>query len=130
MSQPARRRHTRWVLAAVGVLVAAVAMCEIAGWPFLAGPVQGVLSRALQRDVQLNREGADSHATVRFLGGLKVKVPELQIAAPEWSQQPYFLHAVNAQMHLSYADLWRARAGAPLDIDLLRADHLVVHAER
>ncbi|HEX3140630.1 MAG TPA: hypothetical protein VHQ87_11280, partial [Rhizobacter sp.] len=78
MNPPARRRHALWVAAGVGLLlVAGVAFCEVIGWPFLAGPVQGALSRTLQREVLLNRQGADSHATVRFLGGLKVKVPEL-----------------------------------------------------
>lgn len=132
MNQPPRRARTGWAVAAglAGLLVVGVIACEVAGWPFLASPVQHMLSETLQREVQLNRDGATDAATVRFFGGLKVKVPELQIAAPAWSKQPYFLHATRAEMHLSYADLWRARKGAPLDIDLLRADHLVVHAER
>ena len=132
MNQPPRRARKGWVIAAglVGLLVLGVIACEVAGWPFLASPVQRELSKTLQRDVQLNQAGSSESATVRFIGGLKVKVPELQIAAPEWSRQPYFLHATNAEMHLSYGDLWRARQGAPLDIDLLRADRLVVHAER
>lgn len=132
MNQPPRRARTGWAVAAglTGLLVVGVIACEVAGWPFLASPVQRMLSETLQREVQLNRAGATDAATVRFFGGLKVKVPELQIAAPAWSKQPYFLHATRAEMHLSYADLWRARKGAPLDIDLLRADHLVVHAER
>jgi len=132
MNQPPRRARKAWLVAAglVGVLMVGVIACEVAGWPFLAAPVQRALSKTLQRDLQLNQAGSTDAATVRFFGGLKVKVPELQIAAPAWSQQPYFLHATNAEMHLSYADLWRARRGAPLDIDLLRADRLVVHAER
>jgi len=132
MNQPPRRARKGWAVAAglAGLLVAGVIACEVAGWPFLASPVRRMLSETLQREVQLNRAGATDAATVRFFGGLKVKVPELQIAAPAWSKQPYFLHATHAEMHLSYADLWRARKGAPLDIDLLRADHLVVHAER
>lgn len=128
MTPPRRRRRWAVAAAALGALVVVFALCEAAGWPFLAKPVQEALSDTLQRQVVLSSE--DSRATVRFLGGLKVKVPQLQIAAPEWSRRPFFLQARQAEMHLSYGDLWRARQGAPLDIDLLRADHLVVHAER
>lgn len=130
MTSSPRRISKGWAVAAavVGALVIGVAACEWAGWPFLAKPVERALSRTLERDVQLGNES--SHATVRFFGGLKVEVPHLQIGAPEWSKRPFFLQARNAQMHLSYGDLWRAKRGAPLDIDLLRADSLFVHAER
>ncbi len=130
MSTRARRIGKGWAVTAAvaGVLVLGVIACEVAGWPFLAKPVEGMLSRTLEREVQLSDD--TSGATVRFLGGLKVKVPQLQIGAPQWSDRPFFLQARNAQMHLSYGDLWRAKKGAPLDIDLLRADRLVVHAER
>lgn len=130
MTSSPRRISKGWAVAAavVGALVIGVAACEWAGWPFLAKPVERALSRTLERDVQLGNES--SHATVRFFGGLKVEVPHLQIGAPEWSKRPFFLQARNAQMHLSYGDLWRAKKGAPLDIDLLRADSLFVHAER
>jgi uncharacterized protein involved in outer membrane biogenesis len=132
MNHPSRRSRQGWAVAAalLGLAVIGVIACEVAGWPFLAAPVQRSLSKTLHREVQLNHEGAGERATVRFFGGLKVKVPELQIAAPDWSQRPYFLHATNAEMHLAYGDLWRARRGEPLDINLLHADKLVVHAER
>ncbi len=126
------RRSKAWAVAAgvLAVVIGAAAACEVAGWPFLAAPVERALSKTLQRDVQLNQAGASDRATVRFLGRLKIAVPQLEIAAPPWSKQPYFLHATQAEMHLSYGDLWRARQGQPLNIDLLRADRLVVHAER
>lgn len=130
MTSSPRRISKGWAVAAavLGALVIGVAACEWAGWPFLGKPVERALSRTLEREVQLGNDS--SHATVRFFGGLKVAVPHLQIGAPAWSHRPFFLQARNAQMHLSYGDLWRAKKGAPLDIDLLRADHLVVHAER
>jgi uncharacterized protein involved in outer membrane biogenesis len=130
MASPQRRLKRGWLVAAgvLGALIVGVVACEVAGWPFLAQPVQNALSKTLDREVVLSNEA--SRATVRFFGGLKVKVPQLQIAAPAWSERPYFLRALNAEMHLSYGDLWRAKKGAPLDIDLLRAENLVVHAER
>lgn len=130
MTSSPRRISRGWAVAAavIGALVFGVAACEWAGWPFLAKPVERVLGRTLEREVQLGNDS--SRATVRFFGGLKVDVPHLQIGAPEWSRRPFFLRARNAEMHLSYGDLWRAKKGAPLDIDLLRADNLMVHAER
>jgi len=137
-STPPRRvsrggRVLRWTAGVFGVLVLAVVACEVAGWPFLAKPVERALSDTLKREVLL-RAADDSTstqgATVRFLGGLKVQVPLLQIGAPVWSQKPYFLHAEGARMRLSYAALWRAKEGKPLDIDVLHADRLTVHAER
>jgi len=119
-------------MAVTVVLVAMVgtfAVCEMAGWPFLANPVQRMLSDTLQREVQLNDAGP-GRPSMRFFGSLRVSVPALQIGAPAWSKQPYFLRAEGASVRLTYPALWRARQGAPLDIASLRADHLVVHAER
>ena len=132
MKQHTGRISTGWAVGVgvVALLVAGFTACEVAGWPFLASPVQRALSKTLQREVLFNEGQAPGAATVRFLGGLKVKLPQLQIAAPSWSERPYFLRATHAEMHLSYGSLWRARQGEPLDIELLRADHLVVHAER
>jgi uncharacterized protein involved in outer membrane biogenesis len=133
MNQPTQRSRRGWAVAAavLALVGAGVLAGEMAGWPFLTAPAERALSKTLQRDVQLGDPAdGESRATVRFFGGLKIKVPELQIAAPAWSKRPFFLHASQAEMHLSYGDLWRARGGAPLDIDLLHADTLVVHAER
>jgi len=130
---PRRRRALRWILGGLAAFVLVLLGCELAGWPFLAGPVERALSNALHREVQLRAaDDATSSrgATVRFLGGLEVRVPVLRIGAPDWSRRPYFLRAEGARMHLSYGALWRARRGAPLDIALLHADRLTVHAER
>ena len=102
MKRHTGRISTGWAagVGVVALLVAGFAACEVAGWPFLASPVQRALSKTLQREVLFN-EGQASGATVRFLGGLKVKLPQLQIAAPSWSERPYFLRATHAEMHLS-----------------------------
>lgn len=132
MNQHTGRISTGWAVGAgvVALVVAGVVAGEVAGWPFLASPVERALSKTLQREVLFNEGPESGAATVRFFGGLKVKLPQVQIAAPAWSERPYFLRATHAEMHLSYGSLWRARQGEPLDIQLLRADHLMVHAER
>jgi len=106
--------------------------CEIAGWPFLAKPVERSLRDALHREVFLGStdDDASQGATIRFLGGLRVQVPLLRIGVPDWSRRPHFLRAEGARMRLSYGALWRARKGLPLEIAQLHADHLSVHAER
>ena len=127
---PARRRRG-WRVAGIVLagLVLVVAACEVAGGPFLVGPAERMLSRVLDREVLLSSEDAGG-AHVRFLGGVKATAPVLQIAAPQWSEQPFFLRAENARMHLSYGALLRARRGEPLDIALLHAERLTVNAER
>lgn len=124
-----RRRGWRVAGIVLAGLVLVVAACEVAGWPFLVGPAERMLSRVLDREVLLSSEDAGG-AQVRFLGGVKATAPVLQIAAPQWSEQPYFLRAENARMHLSYGALLRARRGEPLDIALLHAERLTVNAER
>lgn len=124
-----RRRAWSWSLLglAAAVLVAFVA-CEALGWPFLVGPAQRLLADTLKRDVRL--ADAPDHGRIRLLGGLRIDIPMLEIGSAAWSKDPYFLHAENAQLRVSYSALWRAHRGDALDIKRLHADRLVVHAER
>ena len=68
--------------------------------------------------------------SVRFLGGIRLYAPQLQIAAPAWSSAPYLLHAQGLELDLAYADLWRAWRGQPLRIERLQADQLDARLER
>lgn len=111
-------------------LLAVVGVCEWLRWPFLVGPVERALTDTLQRDFVLHEAGSSERAGVRFIGGLRVWMPVVQIGAPSWSKEPYFLRAEQAFLGLHYTDLWRARQGGALQIDRLSADQLVVHAER
>ena len=74
---PARRRR-RWRVAGIVLagLVLVVAACEVAGWPFLVGPAERMLSRVLDREVLLSSEVAGD-AQVRFFGGVKATAPVL-----------------------------------------------------
>jgi len=129
--------------AAVGVLlalVAGVALGEWFGWPFLAEPLQRLLSDTLDRRVRFSADADPnasdpnaSHANafrVRFVGGLRLLTPQLEIAAPAWSSAPHLLLARDVALDLRYADLWRAYQGQPLRIQRLQAALLDACLER
>ena len=67
---------------------------------------------------------------VRFLGGIRLYAPQMQIAAPAWSSAPYLLRAQGLEVDLRYADLWSAWRGQPIRIESLQADHLDAELER
>jgi AsmA family protein len=137
----------------------AFAWGEAAGWPWLAAPLERALSKTLQRQVRLTgpspatevaplqamkaskaasasapsstaETAAAAGFRLRLLGGLVLETPRLDIAAPPWSQAPYFLQAGDVQLELRYIDLWRAHRGQPLRVELLRARSLAGHVER
>ncbi len=68
--------------------------------------------------------------SIRFLGGLRLRSPHLEIAAPVWSKQPFLLRGREIELDVRYIDLWRAWRGAPLRIESIRAAHLESHLER
>ncbi len=116
-------------LVAAALLTAALAgvvIGESLGWPFLRAPVQRWLSAALERRVDLAAAAASDGAqttafAVRFIGGLKLHAPRLEIAPPAWSNAPHMLLASDVSMALRYGDLWRAHRGQPLKIKRLQA---------
>lgn len=120
--------------AVLGACVAGVAVGEWLGWPFLASPLQRVLSERLDRRVSFSAAGADASQTsavrIRFVGGVRLAAPQLEIAAPPWSKAPHLLLAREVELRLGYADLWRAVHGQALRISSLRAATLDGHLER
>ncbi len=108
------------------LLVAFVGLSELAGWPFLAGPMQSALSNSLQRPVRLEasdpgNDGSDAKPLVasasagskaggvkiHLLGGIDIKANRIEIAAPAWSDGKPTLLASNGHLGLRYSDLWR-----------------------
>jgi uncharacterized protein involved in outer membrane biogenesis len=130
----ARARSVRglWIAGAtVATIVIALGICEAAGWPFLAAPMQHWLSDALQRRVSLAADPATRPTIeIHLLGGIDIRAAHIEIGAPHWSQRPYMLRARDAQMKLGYADVWRARNGDPLRVRELRAGALDGQVER
>lgn len=136
---PAPRRWLYALAVPLLALAAVVAIGEWLGWPFLAVPVQRLLSERLERRVVFSDGGGidhypdavhDDEFRVRFIGGLRLHTTELAIAAPDWSRAPHLLRARNVDLELGYADLWRASRGQRLRIESLHAASLDAQLER
>lgn len=129
-----RRRWLYVVAAAVLVLLSGVLVGESLGWPFLATPLQHQLSSQLERSVRLTAHTGDGrnrqHFKIRFIGGLRLYVPTLEIAAPTWSEAPHMLQARELVLELRYWDLWRVYRGQRLRIQYLQAAFLDGELER
>ena len=130
-----RSRHVRVIGAALCLtLLVGLAAGEAFGWPFLIAPLQRLLSSQLHRQISLLPDepsaGSGQRATLRFVGGLTLQTPWLEIASPGWSAAPRLLHAEDVTLALHYGDLWRAWRGAPLHIARLEAATLEAVLER
>lgn len=135
-----QHRKKSFFAAALSALVIALLFAEYLGWPFLASPLQSTLSNNLHRPVLFSvADGAvtSSDKTAKpntfklyFIGGLRLELDHLTIAAPAWSKAPHTLLAEQFQLELRYIDLWRAYSGAPLKIKRLQASNLDAHLER
>lgn len=121
--------------ATVVTVIGALAWGEQVGWPFLAAPLERALSAALDRRVNM-AAAADAGTPgttgfrVRFFGRVRLVAPQLEIAAPAWSQEPHLLRAREVAFELRYIDLWRAHRGEPLRIERLSARSLDASVER
>ncbi len=122
------RAGVRWPLFAIGtlaVVVVAIAICEAIGWPFLVGPIQRQLSKALDRPVVFGSDPSSSTGVrIGLIGGLRVTAKSLEIGAPSWSKAPHMLLAHDVRLALGYLDLWRAWRGGPLHVASLEAGDL------
>ncbi len=140
-----KRRWQYGILSVLLFIVIGFAIGEGLGWPFLGPPLERLLTERLERRVSFsanttqkilisNKSEVDKFS-IRFLGGVELHAPQLEIAAPIWSKYPYFLHASDVILELRYIDLWRVyRAQSPkiehLRIERLQATNLDSHLER
>lgn len=138
------------IITLMTVLMISIALGEYLGWPFLAAPLEKRLSSLMHRQVSFGTGAmvnlpessiGDSQPNklphkeiqpfhVRFLGGLVIKTARLNIAAPNWSAKPHFVHGNNVLLKLRYSDIWRAYRGYPLRIKALQAQQLDAYLER
>lgn len=126
------RKHWRiglWVgLVLVLILVATLAIFESRGWPMLRRPAENWVSQKLDREVLF--EGSTGRWRMHLLGGVRIEVERLEIAAPPWSTLGPTLVAGNAKLSLRWRDLWSLWRGQPLIVESLEADTLAVRAQR
>ena len=139
VAQSGQRRRRKFAVAALLAvplsLMAVVAIGEWLGWPFLAAPLQRLLSDKFDRRVSFGAyadpDALHSNAfRVRFVGGVHLYTPQIEIAAPAWSAAPHLLLARDVALDLRYVDLWRAHRGQQLRIDRLKASMLDGNLER
>ncbi len=128
----------------VASIIVALVLCEHAGWPFLADPLQKQLSTLLNRKLSFTSTAGNLAKTeqgyvqtpdkesfrLTLLGGLKINSDGLNIAAPVWSEKPHFIQAENVRLQLRYIDLWRAYRGQAIHIKSLQASYLDGYLER
>ena len=129
-----RQRHAgahywRWALGILAALVAAFIACEMAGWPFLARPLEHLLAKVMQREVRLGDEQGGG-TRIHLFGSLRIDTPGLRIGAPDWSREPYFVDAGEISLSLPYSALLQLRGGRTLQVRSLDIGRLSVRAER
>ncbi|MBS1190675.1 MAG: asmA [Rhodocyclaceae bacterium] len=92
-------RH-RILLLLIFLPVAGLAVCEIAGWPFLRPPAERLMSQRMERPVRIT-----APFRLHFLGSLRLQAHGLWIAAPSGFDLPHFLDAQDIALKLRYRDL-------------------------
>ena len=119
---PAVRRRTRsvWILLGIsGALLLLVAVAEVAGWPFLRGPLQRSLQRLAGVSVQI--EG-DFQTRLFWQPGWTAA--RLVVGPANGIEAPHLLAADAVSLRWRWADLWRFRQGEALRIQSLEAQHV------
>jgi AsmA family protein len=108
---------------AATALFIALGLCEWQGWPFLAKPLQRMLSAHLERDVTL---GSDFR--MHLLGPLRIHTNALHIGPPRWAgeDKTAFFEASRVDLKLPWSTVWNVAAGrneGPLHIRALEVGH-------
>jgi uncharacterized protein involved in outer membrane biogenesis len=103
-----------YTLLVLAVLLLAIVVCEIIGWPFLRAPAERFVSQQLEREVRLGEP-----FEIRFFGGLRLQLGNLWISAPPGFDAPHLVDANNISLALRYSDVLNKEATEPLRIKSL-----------
>lgn len=114
-----RARVWAWAAGALGLLVLAIAAGEVAGWPFLRGPLQKAMANALAVPVRL-----DGGFSVRFIVRPHLAAGHLQIGAAQQVNVPHLVDARDVDVTWRWRDVWRWREGGLLRVQSLAAGAL------
>lgn len=121
----AARRVWRATGLALGLLLAALLLCEALGWPFLRGPVERAAARATASAVTI-----EAPFRVRFVFGPHVQARRIVVGAAHGLPLPHFVDAREVRVDWRWADIRRWRDGAPLRLQALRAHALDARLQR
>lgn len=124
-ASPGRHRARNILFGIAACLLIAFALCEVLGWRFLRQPAQTLISRELERPVRISEP-----FRLHLLGGIKLAVGGLWIAAPEALAIPYFLDARDIEIRLRYGDLWAFRQSGELRIAGIDVDSIAARLRR
>ncbi len=138
MTQKKAGPRGRWPFNLVGAfaacllaLIVVVAISEALGWPYLVGPMQKYVAKALDRRVLFAPDAnTPAHVRIGLIGSVRLDAAYLELGAPAWSSAPHMLLARDARLRLGYFDLWRAYQGKTLHIRELEASSLDGRMER
>lgn len=115
-----RRRRWVWGLAGVSaVVVTALVVAELSGWPFLRGPIENMASRNAAVPVQLQ-----GRFRAHLMGRPRVEVEHINIASDDRFGAPHLLDARGVSLAWRWGDVWRWQRGERLRLQALRADAL------
>ena len=113
------------IAAGAALLLALVALGELAGWPFLRKPLAHQLSQATGNSVQF-----EGRFRTQLLFRPGVSVEHATLGAGSAVEVPHLLQADGLDVRWRWADLWRSRQGASLRLKSLSADRIDAHLVR
>lgn len=120
-----RRRGLHAVVAALGLLLALLLLCEALGWPFLRAPVERAAARATASTVTI-----EAPFRVRFVFGPHVQAARIVVGAAHGLELPHLVDAHDVRVDWRWADIRRWRDGAPLRLEAVRARVLDARLQR
>lgn len=103
----------------VVVLLLAVLICEMAGWPFLRGPLARAMGDAAGTPVTI-----EAPFSAKLLWNPGVEAGRLRVAAPDGIDVPHLLDATEVEVRWGWLDVWRWQQGGPLVLRTLGAQQL------
>ena len=109
----------------VAVLVGAIALGEVAGWPFLRGPIAQQLSKLTGATADL-----EGNFRVQLLVRPGIAVDRVTLGTSPEMKVPHLMQAEGLAVQWRWGDLWRTRQGAPLRLKRLEADQIDAHLVR
>ncbi len=111
------------------LVLAGLAACEAAAWPFFAGPAERWLSQRLDRRVRLT-DDAGAGFRLQLLGGVKLQLARFRVDQPRGFAGPLMVDASAVVLQLRASDLLRWRRGEALLVQAATAGTVELDLQR